>query len=75
MSTEKLSELTVGAFCIHKTKWGKRGCEVVAFHNGAVVVKHFGSGYRGVPAKSLTVTTEEKARRTERNHYAEVKHG
>lgn len=33
----KLSELTVGAFCIHKTKWGKRGCEVAAFHNGAVL--------------------------------------
>jgi hypothetical protein len=71
----KLGELTVGAFCIHTTKWGKRGCEVIAFHNGSVVVKHFGSAYRGVPAKSLTVTTEEKARRTERNHYAEVKHG
>ncbi|WP_139281159.1 hypothetical protein [Serratia plymuthica] len=71
----KLSELTVGAFCIHKTKWGKRGCEVVAFHNGSVVVKHFASGYRGVPANSLAVTTEENARRIERNHYAEVKRG
>ncbi|MBN5204700.1 hypothetical protein JY462_07705 [Serratia marcescens] len=71
----KLNELTVGAFCIHKTKWGKRGCKVIAFHNGSVVVKHFGSGYRGVPAKSLTVTTEEKARRTELNHYAEVRRG
>lgn len=70
---EKLSELTVGAFCIHTTKWGKRGCEVIAFHNGSVVVKHFGSVYRGVPTKSLTVTTEEKARRTEQNHYAAVK--
>lgn len=58
-----MSELSAGAFCIHKTKWGKLGCEVVAFHNESVV-KHFGSGYLGVPAKSLTVTTEEKARRT-----------
>ncbi|MDQ7101473.1 hypothetical protein [Serratia sp. MF2] len=71
----KLSELTVGAFCIHTTKWGRRGCEVVAFHNETVVVKHFCSGYNGVPANSLTVTTEEHARRTERDHYAEVKRG
>ncbi|EIM8479550.1 hypothetical protein [Serratia marcescens] len=70
-----MSELSVGAFCIHKTRWGKRGCEVIAFHNGAVVVKHFGSGYRGVPTESLTLTTEDNARRTERNHHAEMKRG
>lgn len=71
----KLSEITVGAFCIHKTKWGKRGCEIVAFHNNSVVIKYPGGGYHGVPVKSLALTTEENARRTERNHYAEVKRG
>ncbi|BEN40816.1 hypothetical protein SMKC049_26080 [Serratia marcescens] len=65
MSTEKLSELTVGAFCIYTSKLLKRGCRVVAFDNGSVVIKNLGGGYHGVPAKSLAVTTEEHARRTE----------
>jgi hypothetical protein len=64
----KLSELTVGAFCIHKTKWGKRGCVVIAFYKNSVVIKNFGCGYHGVPPKSLTVVTEEEARRVERTH-------
>lgn len=65
--------ITVGTFCIHKTKWGKRGGEIIAFHKNSVVIKYFGSGYHGVPAKSLTVTTEAKARRVDRNHHEEVR--
>ncbi|ANS42497.1 hypothetical protein [Serratia inhibens] len=68
-------EITVGAFCIHKTKWGKRGCKVIAFHNNSVVIKYPGGGYHGVPAKSLAVTTAAKALSAERNHYAGVKRG
>lgn len=68
-------ELTVGAFCIHKTKWGARGCVVVAFHNNSVVIKYAGGGYHGVPAKSLAITTKAKALSAERNHYAGMKRG
>lgn len=66
MMDNKLSELTVGTFCIHKTKWCKRGCRVVAFYKDSVVIKYFGSSYRGVPPRSLTVTTETDARKVER---------
>ncbi|WP_148654777.1 hypothetical protein [Serratia rubidaea] len=69
------TELKAGDFCIHRTKWGDRGCEIVAFHRGYVVVYHFGTGYRAARANSLTATTEETARRTESNHYAEVRRG
>ncbi|HIE4322248.1 hypothetical protein [Serratia ureilytica] len=71
----KLSELTVGAFCIHTRKWLKRGCRVVAFDNGNVVIKNLGGGYHGVPAESLTITTRANAQNIERDCMARRSRG
>ncbi|AHG22810.1 hypothetical protein Z042_14280 [Chania multitudinisentens RB-25] len=53
----------IGDYCIHTSKWGKTGCIVAGYYEGAIIIKKLGSGFVGVPAKSLTKCTEAEAKR------------
>lgn len=53
--------IEVGTYCIYTNKWEKRACRAVAHDGDSVVIKLLGSGYRGVPERSLTVTTQTEA--------------
>ncbi|MDU2941515.1 MAG: hypothetical protein E7B59_20390 [Enterobacteriaceae bacterium] len=56
-----MTDITIGIFCIHTSKWEKLGCRVVTHDGGVVVVKILGSGYRGVTERSLEPTTQQAA--------------
>ncbi len=58
-----MTDITIGTFCIHTSKWEKRGCRIVANDGGVVVVKILGGGYRGVTERSLEPTTQQVAMR------------
>ncbi|GKV89338.1 hypothetical protein [Pectobacterium carotovorum] len=62
--------MNIGSYCIHHSKVsGQRGVRVIAYDGDVVVVKFLGSGYRGVPEKSLTVSTKEEAQRLSINRH------
>ncbi|POP42355.1 hypothetical protein CHU32_03730 [Superficieibacter electus] len=61
-----MTNITIGTFCIHTSKWEKLGCRVVAHDDGVVVVKMLGGGYRGVSESSLEPTTQQAALKASR---------
>ncbi len=62
---EVLGPFNIGAYCIHTSKYGKRGCRVVGHDGHAVIIKRLGGGYYGVPERSLTPCSVTEARNAE----------
>lgn len=57
--------IDVGSYCIHTSKWGKRGVRVIAYDGDSVVIKRISGGYYGVPESSLTKCEKVEARNAE----------